>query len=102
MRIDQNIADQFARWGVPVPTDAIREDDGDMFEVWASNWSALVAFLAVETQWRVIVGVGALIWLGLDYAAVDVAFRRLGIGDDEFAAVQMMELAALDVLSRAD
>lgn len=102
MRIDQDIADQFARLGVPVPTDAIQEDDGEMFEVWPSNWDALLAFLAVETQWRVAAGVGVTSWLGLDYAAVDVAFRRLGIGDDEFAAVQMMERAALDVFSRAD
>lgn len=102
MRIDEDIADQFARWGVPVPTDAIQEDEGEMFEVWASNWDALLAFLAVETQWRIAAGVGALIWIGLDYSAVDVAFRRLGIGDDAFAAVQQMERAALDVFARAD
>ncbi len=87
--------------GVPVPRDAIKDDD-DMCEVWASNWSALTAFLAVETQWRIITsGAGAAIWLGLDYAAVDVALKRRGFDDDAFIAVQEMERAALDVFARA-
>lgn len=99
MNIDEDIADQFARWGVSVPTDAIKEDDGAMFDVWATNWKALTAFLAVETQWQVVAGLGAMIWRGLDYASVDVVLRRRGFGDEEFDAIQAMELAALDVFA---
>ena len=73
--------------------------DEDVIEVWACNWSAVTAFLAVQTQWRLAVGLGAVCWLGIDYAAADVAFRRLRITDEAFAQVQIMEQAALDVFA---
>ncbi|WP_241648282.1 DUF1799 domain-containing protein [Paenirhodobacter populi] len=73
--------------------------DGDVFEVFGCNWETVTAFLAVETQWRLAIGFGALAWLGIDYAAADVAIRRLGISDQAFAGVQVMERAALEVFA---
>lgn len=93
------MAAQFADLGVVVEVD--RNEDGDesgVTLVWDSNWPAVTAFLGVATQWRVVARgmAGVLQWLGLDYAAVDVALRRLGAPDAVFADLQVMEAAALE------
>ena len=85
--------------GAPLPDDAVpaRPDD-DAFAVLPANWAAVTAFLACETQWRVALGLGGPIWLGLDYAGVDVVLRRTA-STAGFADLQVMEGAALDVFS---
>jgi hypothetical protein len=40
-----------------------------------------------------------VVWIGLDYVAVDVVLRRMGLGDEVFADLQVMERAALDVFA---
>lgn len=80
------------------PADA--EEDG-AFQVWRANEDALIAWLAVETQWRIVSSMAGLIWLGLDYSAVDVVLRRLKSPDRVFADLQDMELAALEAFSEA-
>lgn len=74
------------------------ETEEDGFEVWQANWDSVTAFLACETQWRLAVGAAA-VWLGLDYAGVDVALRRLDLPAPVFADLQLMERAALDILN---
>lgn len=62
------------------------------------NWDTVRVWLACETQWRVLVRPnGAAVWLGLDYPAVDVVLRRMDLGNDVFADLQLMERAALEV-----
>ncbi|ARE40914.1 hypothetical protein RGUI_2773 [Rhodovulum sp. P5] len=65
----------------------------------AVNWQSVCTFLDVETQWRAAAGLAGLIWLGLDYAGVDVVLRRRGLPDSVFADLQVMETAALAALS---
>lgn len=76
-----------------------RAEENNSVDVWAENWPAMIAFLALATQWRVALGVGGMIWLGLDYPGVDVVMRRLGTPDSAFADIQSMEAAALPVLN---
>lgn len=66
----------------------------EAFEIMPANWTSIVAFLACETQWRAAVGMAGLVWLGLDYAGVDVVLRRLG-SDAAFEDLRRMEAAAL-------
>jgi len=69
-------------------------------EVWDVNWPIVVAFLDVTTQWRAIAGLGGVLWLGLDYVALDVVLRRRGdLGDELFELIRIMEQAALPVLN---
>ena len=68
-------------------------------QVWADNWPAVTVFLALATQWRVLLGMGGLVWLGLDYAAVDVVMRRLAVPEGAFADIRIMEAAALPILN---
>lgn len=102
VQLDDDVAGQFARMGATVEvTDAPPTPDG--FEVLRINADALTAWLACETQWRVVVTPGSLIWLGLDYRSVDVVLRRIPTADPDqvFADLQLMEGAALDVFQEA-
>lgn len=64
-------------------------------EVWAAHWPAVRLFAAMQTQW---------LWnmagrTGLDYAALPVVERRIGIGARTarraFGDLQVMEAEAL-------
>ena len=74
-----------------------QQQAGDL-EVPPDCWPTVMAWLAVQTQWRIAPSGRAI---GLDYSAVDVALRRLGIEDADgelFAGLQVMEVAALRAL----
>lgn len=86
--------------GVAVPVAPAVQAAGDTFEVLPQNWPAVRAFLACETQWRTEGTRGGIIWLGLDYAAVDVVLRRMQAPDEIFADLQLMETAALETFGR--
>lgn len=90
--------------GATVATSADTADtEIEGFEVLPENWTSLCTFLACETQWRVAATMASVLWLGLDYQAVDVVLRRLGIeaSDAVFADLQVMEDAALSVFAEA-
>lgn len=70
----------------------------EAFEVLPANWPAVLVFLDSETQWRCAAGMAGLIWIGLDYVAVDVVLRRTR-REVEFSDLQVMEQAALDVFT---
>lgn len=88
--------------GYRVDPSEISNQDSEEFKVLAPNWDSVTAFLACETQWRVIADpTGRLIWTGLDYAGADVALRRFDFPNSVFADLQVMELEALSVLGSA-
>ena len=80
------------------------EDDDTMPEIWDINARALQLFLDLITQWRIASKGGGfapsrLIFLGLDYSAVDTVMRRKGYADELFEDLQVMEGAALDAFA---
>lgn len=87
--------------GVTIAAEAPR-DDGT-FEVALANADTIRAWLACATQWRIAAGIAGSMWLGLDYAAVDVVLRRTKPADPDavFADLQLMEDAALAVFGEA-
>ncbi len=80
------------------------EDDGEseLLEVWERNWMALLLFLACETQWSIVAGMGGVSYVGLDYAAVDIVMKHRGFDAAAFAGLQIMEQEALRVLNERD
>jgi hypothetical protein len=76
--------------------------DLEFFDVPRVNWRAVTAFVALETQWRVVAGAGGLIWCGLDYAAAAAAFRGRNrrAWQRLLGELRVMEAAALEVLNR--
>lgn len=94
--LDDEIEAQFRAMGAEVA--APRAED---FSVMRSNADSLDAWLGCDSQWRIAAGMGGLIWLGLDYAGVDVVLRRSRLKDPDtvFLDLQIMEGEALKVLS---
>ncbi|TCT37425.1 DUF1799 domain-containing protein [Martelella mediterranea] len=96
--MDGEAAAEFAEMGlaVSIPTE---DTDIEAMEIMASNRDSMKAFLAVATQWRVAAGLAGLIWIGLDYNAVDVVLRRMSFSDPVFSDLQVMEASALAILN---
>lgn len=96
----EGVRDEFAAFGVMIAE--LTEETEDFDPVAACNWESLLAFMACDTQWRVGVGFGGMIWIGLDYTACDVVFRRRGLADHIWDDVRVMEEAALPILNSGD
>jgi hypothetical protein len=101
--MDQDIEAQFARLGAVIEG-ATAALEPDAYEVMAQNAEALRVWLDCENQWRVVAGITGIVWLGLDFGAVDVVLRRSGIAraDEVFADIVLMETAAMEVLGKAE
>ncbi len=67
--------------------------------VWRPNWETLLLWLDLSTQWRAVAGLGGLVWLGLDYLAVDMMLRRRGLSERVFDELREMERVALPILN---
>lgn len=107
-------ADQLARsaagLGIALPDDwsaiAGPEDPATApapaLAIWPDHWDAVRLVAALGSQWRVIVGGDRLIWLGLDYAAVEVTARLMGIvlSATVFSQVQTLEAGITPRLNR--
>lgn len=80
------------------------EDESPDFEVWPENWLTLRVFLAMATQWTWTGGMESR-RAGLNYASLPVVCDALGVGPegrtDVFEGLRTMEVAALDVLTKA-
>ncbi|MDQ0454719.1 DUF1799 domain-containing protein [Rhizobium paknamense] len=98
----ESVRDEFAAFGLQVASDDTGGDE-DCDPVAACNWDSLMAFLACDTQWRVVgVGLGGMVWIGLDYTACDVVFRRGKYADRVWDDLRVMEEAALPILNSGD
>lgn len=75
----------------------------DAFEVWPENIRIVNVFLSVDTQWRVIAGLGGMVYQGLEMRSVQSALEmtlvKRGDWPTFFAGIRVMELAALPVLN---
>jgi len=82
-----------------VKVEVTQKPENEAFDIMAMNKDSMLAWLNVETQWRVVASMAGLIWVGLDYAAVDIALRRLAFPDAVFGDLLVMEEAALPILN---
>lgn len=94
------MAAQFEQMGHDIDPSEIMSAEDEAFRVLALNWDSVTAFLACDTQWRVIAAASKLLWLGLDYVAVDIVFRRYDFSNAVFADLQVMEFEALSVFKK--
>jgi hypothetical protein len=81
--------------------EAIEPED---FLVWPDNWPVLQVFMAMQTQWRMIAGMGGVMYQGIDYGAFTPAvLRGLGVTmagwPEIFNGLRVMERAALTELN---
>lgn len=72
----------------------------------AANVQTVRIWLGSETQWRVAAGMRGIVWLGLDYGAVDVLLRRSGLEEgsasEVFGDLMLMEAEALAAFAEQD
>lgn len=73
------------------------------FELWPEHQEAFEVFHACRRQWRVAMGYAGPWFQGLDFGAVDVAMRRLGVAPERerevFGQLQVMEDEGVKVLN---
>lgn len=103
--LDKEIVAEFAELGVTFEEDAASqadESEADAVEVWDINWKSVSAFIACQTQWRVVAGFSRIVWLGLDYSAVDVVLRRQKARNRVFEDLRVMEMEALRTFDEVD
>ena len=66
-------------------------------------WPTVLLFLGLETQWRIALGFGACVYLGLDYGSAEILRRD----DPELAGasirdLRIMEAAAREILNQQE
>jgi len=73
-----------------------------LFDVFADNWQAVQLFCRLATQWKIAIGMGAAVYLGLDYTAIDFLFKIENVSETAkvFAELQIMERTALKYLNK--
>lgn len=74
------------------------------FYVHPSNWQAFQVFEACQTQWRLVVGMGGVVYQGLDYPAVLSVLDAWGVKKRTkvFEQVRSLEAGALSVLNERE
>lgn len=80
-------------------------DQAAKLVVWDLAWDAVRLFDAMRTQWRVVAGMGGLVYLGMDYGPLRGLLRPLGLWarrDDAelLRQFQVMERAGRDELNK--
>lgn len=71
----------------------------EMMEIMPNNWESFTAFIACQTQWRMLAGMGGVIWTGLDYGSSKLVLDDRNAKPGVFADVRRMESAALPILN---
>lgn len=71
------------------------------FKVLRQNWEPLLFFLGLHSQWRSHLGMKGLLYLGLDYTAVESTMRIEGVKNRKamMADLKIMEATALIILN---
>lgn len=71
------------------------------FDVHQDNWFSFNTFTQLKTQWQIAVGVGGMVYLGLNYTAVHAFLSMKQYTAEQIASliddIQIMEQAALAV-----
>lgn len=71
------------------------------FRVLRENWEPLLFFFGLHTQWRSHLGAKGLLYLGLDYTAVESLMRIEAVKNRKalMADLKIMEATALIILN---
>lgn len=73
------------------------------FGLWAEHLHVARAFIAVDTQWRVVSGGFGMAVIGLDYTAVRIGLRAMGLAldPDGWADLRRIEAGAIEAMNEA-
>lgn len=86
-----------------VPQEQQREEPED-YELWPDHWAAWMVFLRCQSQWKLAVGMGGAMWLGLDYQGVDMVLRKVVPDESHHLEIldqlQVLEQEALKIRNK--
>lgn len=78
----------------------------EAFEIWPENQLIAEVFLALETEWRLLVGPGGVYYQGLRRSAMKDTIELMGIERGEwpdlFYGLRIMEATAQKILNEKD
>lgn len=78
---------------------AVAAQPDEMIEIMPNNWESFTAFIACQTQWRMLAGMAGVVWTGLDYPSCKLVLDDRKAKRGVFADVRRMESAALPILN---
>ena len=81
---------------------AVEETADNDVGIMPSNWESFLAFIACQTQWRMVAGLSGVIWQGLDYIACRFVLDELKAAPHVFSDIRFMEIKALPILNEVD
>lgn len=96
---DDAVASDFAQMGHAV--EAVPQEQ-DVIEIMQVNHASFGAFLACQTQWRVVASMAGLFWQGIDYVAAKLVLEDIDAPRHAFADLRLMEAEALPILNERD
>lgn len=99
VRQTEEVTADAAFWGLTMEPAPLAAETA----IWEWHAPAWHAFLAVSRQWRTAsVGMGGIVWIGLDYSATEAGLRQAGITIDTtiWAGLQLIEAGAIEELNR--
>lgn len=105
---EEHLDAQFAAFDAPAEfRDVLRtEHRREHFPIHEDNEATVAAFLALQTQWRIIAGFGAVVYQGIDYPSVPAVLDALSVPPDGradvFQGLRIMEASALPILNARD
>ena len=80
-----------------------RKNDAPRLELFPENIPIWRLWTDLGSQWRIGVGMGGLVWFGLDYSVMDFTMRMHRIPPDEqpdvFDLIRLMEREAAPLLN---
>jgi|GEM_PF-747233 len=80
-----------------------RTANADM-EILSENLTTVEAFLAVQTNWIILAGLGGIVYHGINYTQLHSVFAMMNIPRKEwpalFSDIRIMEQAALPLLNQ--
>lgn len=83
-----------------IPAQRQRDRPQD-YELWPEHALAWQVYLDCNTQWVKAVGLGVVIWEGLNYPGVEVVMRRYGVPPEQenevFEQLQVLETETVSI-----
>lgn len=96
--------EQFDALGIELPDELREAEEAESeCEFHPDNRLALVAWVSLQTQWRLIVGASGTLYQGIEYASIPVVLDSLRVPARQrpqlLADLRVMERAALTLLN---
>jgi hypothetical protein len=100
------LSEDLKLFGLHEEAAAMTQQTPRCYELWPENETSFRVFAALETQWRVIAGMGFVSYQGLDYTSARDTLEMMGIPGNDWPSIfedlRLMEKVAKDIFNEKD